>query len=123
MGRRREPVAICTLAGIVGFGHLVLPRAFATIARQTQCRGIRHPGDARRADRGLARAEGRPVAGARRLHVGVLLSRSPFHHQIAAEVTPFKGLLLGLFFISVGMSMDLTLLVDGGVRSSASCWP
>ena len=44
--------------------------------------------------------------------VGVLLSGSPFHHQIAAEVTPFKGLLLGLFFISVGMSIDLSLLAE-----------
>ena len=53
-----------------------------------------------------AQADLSPALGA--FVVGVLLSGSPFHHQVAAEVTPFKGLLLGLFFISVGMSIDLS---------------
>ena len=44
---------------------------------------------------------------------GVLLSRSPLHHQIAAEILPFKGLLLGLFFILIGMSIDLGALAAG----------
>jgi Kef-type K+ transport system membrane component KefB len=43
--------------------------------------------------------------------MGVLLSRSPFRHQIAAEIAPYKGFLLGLFFISVGMSIDLGLFL------------
>ena len=45
--------------------------------------------------------------------LGVLLSRSPLHHQIAAEILPFKGLLLGLFFILIGMSIDLGALAAG----------
>jgi glutathione-regulated potassium-efflux system protein KefB len=45
--------------------------------------------------------------------LGVLLSRSPLHHQVAAVVLPFKGLLLGLFFILVGMSIDLAALAAG----------
>ena len=45
--------------------------------------------------------------------LGVLLSRSPLHHQIAAEILPFKGLLLGLFFILIGMSIDLAALAAG----------
>jgi glutathione-regulated potassium-efflux system protein KefB len=49
-----------------------------------------------------------PAMGA--FFLGVLLSRSALHHQVAAEIVPFKGLLLGLFFISVGMSIDLGLL-------------
>jgi Kef-type K+ transport system membrane component KefB len=43
--------------------------------------------------------------------MGVLLSRSSFRHQIAAEIAPYGGLLLGLFFISVGMSIDLGLFL------------
>jgi glutathione-regulated potassium-efflux system ancillary protein KefC len=43
--------------------------------------------------------------------MGVLLSRSSFRHQIAAEIAPYEGLLLGLFFISVGMSIDLGLFL------------
>jgi glutathione-regulated potassium-efflux system protein KefB len=42
---------------------------------------------------------------------GVLLADSEYRHELESHLEPFKGLLLGLFFISVGMSMDLTLLL------------
>ncbi len=41
---------------------------------------------------------------------GVLLSESTFRHQLEADVEPFRGILLGLFFLSVGMSLDLGLV-------------
>ena len=41
---------------------------------------------------------------------GVLLADSEFRHELEADLEPFKGLLLGLFFISVGMSANLGLL-------------
>ena len=43
---------------------------------------------------------------------GVLLSESSFRHQLEADVEPFRGILLGLFFLAVGMSLDL-LVVAG----------
>ena len=43
---------------------------------------------------------------------GVLLADSEFRHQLEADIEPFKGLLLGLFFISVGMSLNLGLLAS-----------
>ena len=43
---------------------------------------------------------------------GVLLANSEFRHELEADIDPFKGLLLGLFFISVGMGLDLKLLRD-----------
>jgi len=43
---------------------------------------------------------------------GVLLADSEFRHELEADIEPFKGLLLGLFFISVGMSADLGLIVS-----------
>lgn len=48
---------------------------------------------------------------------GVLLADSEFRHQLEADIEPFKGLLLGLFFIAVGMSLNLGLLASapGGV--------
>ena len=41
---------------------------------------------------------------------GVLLSESTFRHQLEADVEPFRGLLLGLFFLSVGMSLDVRVV-------------
>ena len=52
---------------------------------------------------------------------GVLLSESTFRHQVEADVEPFRAILLGLFFLSVGMSLDLGVvladwrIVVGGV--------
>jgi len=43
---------------------------------------------------------------------GVLLADSEFRHELEANIEPFKGLLLGLFFISVGMSVDLGLIAS-----------
>ncbi|SJL83699.1 glutathione-regulated potassium-efflux system protein KefB [Vibrio palustris] len=42
---------------------------------------------------------------------GVLLAESEFRHELEVAIEPFKGLLLGLFFIAVGMSVDLGLLL------------
>lgn len=42
---------------------------------------------------------------------GVLLSDSEFRHELESQIEPFKGLLLGLFFMAVGMSIDLNLIV------------
>ncbi len=52
---------------------------------------------------------------------GVMLSESTFRHQLEADIEPFRGILLGLFFMGVGMSLDLPLvladwpLILGGV--------
>ena len=42
---------------------------------------------------------------------GVLLAESEYRHEIEATIEPFKGLLLGLFFISVGMSVDFSVML------------
>ena len=57
---------------------------------------------------GLSMAMGAFVAG-------VLLSESTFRHQLEADIEPFRGLLLGLFYLGVGMSLDLAVV--------ASNWP
>jgi monovalent cation:proton antiporter-2 (CPA2) family protein len=43
---------------------------------------------------------------------GMLLADSEYRHQMEADIVPFKGLLLGLFFIAVGMSVNVNLLLD-----------
>jgi CPA2 family monovalent cation:H+ antiporter-2 len=43
---------------------------------------------------------------------GLLLAETEFQHQIEMDIEPFKGLLLGLFFLSVGMSIDIRVLTS-----------
>ena len=47
---------------------------------------------------------------------GMLLADSEYRHQLEADIAPFKGLLLGLFFIAVGMSVNIGLLLDDPLR-------
>jgi CPA2 family monovalent cation:H+ antiporter-2 len=54
---------------------------------------------------GLSMALGAFVAG-------LLLSETEYHRAVEATIDPFKGLLLGVFFFSVGMSLDLSSLVS-----------
>lgn len=54
---------------------------------------------------GLSAALGAFLAGA-------LLADSPYRHQIEADIAPFEGLLLGLFFTAIGMALNLNLLAD-----------
>ncbi len=54
---------------------------------------------------GLSMALGAFLAGA-------LLAESSFKHQIETDIEPFRGLLLGLFFISIGMRLDLGVIAD-----------
>jgi voltage-gated potassium channel Kch len=43
---------------------------------------------------------------------GVMLADSHFRHELEADIEPFRGVLLGLFFMAVGMSLDLKLVAD-----------
>jgi len=47
---------------------------------------------------------------------GLLLSESRFRHELEANIEPFRGLLMGLFFMSVGMSLD------GGIVAGSALW-
>lgn len=52
---------------------------------------------------GLSMAMGAFIAG-------VMLSGSSYRHQIESDIEPFRGLLMGLFFLAVGMSLDLSVV-------------
>ena len=43
---------------------------------------------------------------------GVLLSDSDFRHELEASIAPFQGLLMGFFFIAVGMGINLGMIVQ-----------
>ena len=57
---------------------------------------------------------------------GVLLANSDYRHEIVADIAPFEGLLLGLFFTAIGMSLNLGLVARRPLsacwRSSSACW-
>jgi glutathione-regulated potassium-efflux system protein KefB len=54
---------------------------------------------------GLSAALGAFVAG-------VMLAESPYRHEIEADIDPFRSILLGLFFLAVGMMLDLDVIAD-----------
>jgi len=54
-----------------------------------------------------------PALGA--FMAGVVLANSEFRHELEGDIAPFKGLLLGLFFIGVGASINFQLIIDNPV--------
>ena len=103
-------ITVGAVAAIVAGGRLVLPYVFGWLAR-TKLREIFTVtalllvvGIALLMQFvGLSAALGTFVAG-------VVLSESDYRHELEADIEPFKGLLLGLFFIAVGAGVDFTLL-------------
>jgi monovalent cation:proton antiporter-2 (CPA2) family protein len=100
-------IALGVLAAVIVLGRPVLRRLFAVVARTrmpevfTATALLVVLGTAwLMTEAGLSASLGAFVAG-------VLLADSEFRHEIEAQIEPFKGLLLGLFFIAVGMGIDL----------------
>lgn len=58
---------------------------------------------------GLSMAMGAFIAG-------VMLADSPWRHEVEADIEPFRGLLLGLFFMAVGMTLDLAVVFANPVK-------
>ena len=54
---------------------------------------------------GLSMAMGAFIAG-------VMLAESSYRHELEADIEPFRGILLGLFFMAVGLSLDLAVITD-----------
>ncbi len=46
---------------------------------------------------------------------GVMLAESSYRHELEADIEPFRGILLGLFFMAVGLSLDLQVIADNAV--------
>lgn len=100
------------VSGVILAGRWLLPHVFGFIARS----GLREIFTATAlllvlAIGGLMVLVGlSPALGA--FIAGVVLAGSPYRHELESDLEPFKGLLLGLFFISVGASMNLRLVAD-----------
>lgn len=111
MGIRSAVLAIFTILGVIVVGRFLLSRLYRVVAAT----GVREAMTASALltvvgvalvmeAAGLSAALGAFIAGA-------LLADSEYRHQIEADIAPFEGLLLAVFFIAVGMSIDLGVLV------------
>jgi glutathione-regulated potassium-efflux system protein KefB len=103
-------VAVAALATVVVAGRHLLDPMFRLLARfgvreiMTAAALLVVLGAAVLLDgAGLSMAMGAFLAG-------VLLSESTFRHQLEADIEPFRGLLLGLFFLGVGMALELAVI-------------
>ena len=108
--------AVAALAGLIAAGIWLLNPLFRLLAAvkarevMTAAALLVVLGSALRMDvGGLSMAMGAFLAG-------VLLSESTFRHQLEADIEPFRGILLGLFFLAVGMALDLRVVAaDAGL--------
>jgi glutathione-regulated potassium-efflux system protein KefB len=100
-------IAVAAIAGVFAAGRWVLNPIFTLLARA----GAREVMTAAALLVVLGAAFLMQLAGLSMAMgaflAGVLLSESTFRHQLEADVEPFRGILLGLFFMSVGMSLDI----------------
>ena len=112
MDVKSAAIAIGTILGVIVVGRFLLSRLYRIIAAT----GVREAMTASALltvvgvaiimeAAGLSAALGSFIAGA-------LLADSEYRHQIEADIAPFEGLLLAVFFIAVGMSIDLGVLAS-----------
>ena len=104
------PAAVGVMA-IVAFGRLLLRPMLKSVARakseelfMAACLLVVIGAGLVSALTGLSMALGAFIAG-------LLLAETEYRHEVEVTIEPFKGLLLGLFFLSVGIGLDLSLLV------------
>ena len=109
---RKSGVAALSLVVLIATGIWLLNPLFKNSGKIQSTRGD----DCRRAAGGtrcgLFNGAGRSVYGDGCVSGGVLLSESDFRHQLEADIEPFRGLLLGLFFLAVGMSLDVATVLN-----------
>lgn len=102
--------ALAAVAAILIIGRLLLRRLLAVVARArvaelftATCLLIVLATGMATAAAGMSMALGAFLAG-------LVLADSEYRHQVEADIQPFRGLFLGLFFITVGMAIDLPLV-------------
>lgn len=112
MDFRAAVIALVTIAAVIVAGHFLLDHAIRLIARtrvkeaMTAVALLTVVGVALIMQSvGVSASLGAFIAGA-------LLAESSYRHELEADLAPFQGLLLGLFFTAVGMSLDIGLIVD-----------
>lgn len=111
--------ALATIAGVVLIGYFALDRLFRLVAATRVKEAMTAAAlltvvvvTIGMQQAGLSASLGAFIAGA-------LLAESSYRHQLEADIQPFQGLLLGLFFTAVGMSLNLGLVEEHGLEIGA----
>jgi glutathione-regulated potassium-efflux system protein KefB len=103
--------AVAYIVMVVVGGRLLLHRLFPLVARS----GVREAMTAAAlltvVGAAILMELGGLTAGLGAFIAGALLSESDYRHELEADIAPFEGLLLGVFFTAIGMSLDLALLL------------
>ena len=104
--------ALAAIAVLVGVGRLLLRPMLKSVARAKSeemflaaCLLVVIGAGLISAVAGLSMAIGAFIAG-------LLLAETEYRHEVEVKIEPFKGLLLGLFFLSVGIGLDLSRLIQ-----------
>ena len=104
--------AALSVAALVGFGRFLLRPMMRSVARarseelfMAACLLVVIGSGLLAAFAGLSMALGAFVAG-------LLLAETEFRHEVEQVIEPFKGLLLGLFFLAVGIGLDVGLILE-----------
>lgn len=107
---RRLAIGAATIGGMLVVGRLILPRLFAQAARTKSPELFLAASllvvilaSVATAAAGLS-----PIVGA--LIAGILIAETDYHSEVELMTAPFKGLALGVFLITVGMSLDLAVI-------------
>ncbi|RED15609.1 cation:proton antiporter [Parasphingopyxis lamellibrachiae] len=105
-------LSLVTVAGLLVGGRLILPRLFAQAARTKSpevflaaCLLVIILASLSTSAVGLS-----PIVGA--LVAGLVIAETEYHREVEVITEPFKGLALGVFLITVGMSLDLPVVMD-----------
>jgi CPA2 family monovalent cation:H+ antiporter-2 len=102
--------AVLGLAGLVGIGRLVLRPMMRSVARARSEEMFMAASLLVVIGAGLVAAAAGLSMALGAFIAGLLLAETEYRHEVEVTIEPFKGLLLGLFFVSVGIGLDLTRL-------------
>lgn len=104
--------ALGVIAGVVIVGHFLLEHVLRLIARTKVKEAMTAAALLTVVGVSLVMQKAGLTASLGAFIAGALLAESSYRHQLEADIKPFEGLLLGLFFTAIGMSLNLGLLAD-----------
>lgn len=105
-------IALATIAGVIGVGRFALDPLLRLVARANVKEAMTATALLLVVGVAVVMQQAGLPASLGAFLAGALLAESSYRHALEADIKPFEGLLLGLFFTAIGMSLDLRILID-----------